>query len=161
LHLQHLLEIANWILFSHYGNHSVRKGEQNAGTDDDRESQPEFRASGGVASSSDCWKEYQTVLQFLRNFGKEHAPTARLILLTMVGHEADAYQISYDTGACLYAVNENLAELTRQNILVRRTLASGRFKSTRYRIDHGFLTAKLGLTPKPGTRLERSDDAES
>jgi hypothetical protein len=119
------------------------------------------RASGGVASSSDCWKEYQTVLQFLRNFGKEHAPTARLILLTMVGHEADAYQISYDTGACLYAVNENLAELTRQNILVRRTLASGRFKSTRYRIDHGFLTAKLGLTPKPGTRLERSDDAES
>jgi hypothetical protein len=47
LHLQHLLEIANWILFSHYGNHSVRKGEQNAGTDDDRESQPEFPGKRG------------------------------------------------------------------------------------------------------------------
>lgn len=53
-------------------------------------------ARGCVASHVECWDEYQIVLQFLRNFGKEHAPTARLILLTMIGHEADAYQISYD-----------------------------------------------------------------
>jgi hypothetical protein len=82
-------------------------------------------------------------------------------MLANIGHEADAYQISYDTGACLYAVNENLAALTKPGILVRRTLAAGRIRSNRYRINHNFLAAKLGLTLNPGTRLEHSDDAES
>jgi len=113
------------------------------------------RARGSVASSSDCWKDYQTVLQFLRNFGKEHTPTARVILLANVGHEADAYQISYDTGACMYAVHENLAKLTKQGILLRTTLAAGRIKSTRYRINYDFLAAKLGVTLKSSTVLER------
>lgn len=114
------------------------------------------RARGGVASHVECWDEYQAVLRYLRGYGKEHPPTARLILLTMIGHEADAYQISYDTGACVYAVNENLAELTKRGIMVRRTLASGRFKSTRYRIDHGFVTAKLGFAPNLDKKLGRS-----
>lgn len=112
-------------------------------------------ARGCVASHVECWDEYQIVLQFLRNFGKEHAPTARLILLTMIGHEADAYQISYDTGACMYAVHENLAKLTKQGILLRTTLAAGRIKSTRYRINYDFLAAKLGVTLKSSTVLER------
>jgi hypothetical protein len=76
-------------------------------------------------------------------------------MLASIGHEADAYQISYDTGACLYAVNENLAALTEQGILVRRTLAAGRIKSHRYRINHNFLAAKLGVTLKSSTVLER------
>ena len=66
-------------------------------------------------------------------------------MLTIVGHEADAYQISCDTGACLYAVNENLAELTKQGVLVRETFQAGRFKCSRYRINHGLLTARMGF----------------
>jgi hypothetical protein len=118
-------------------------------------------AKRGVAGDSECWKEYQTALNYLRGYGKEHPPTARLIILTMPGHEADAFQIAFDTGACVYAVNENLAALTEQGILVRRTLAAGRIRSNRYRINQNFLAAKLGLALNPGTRLERSDDAKS
>ena len=51
-----------------------------------------------VALYVDCWEEYQKVLGYIRRSGKEHPPTARLILLTMIGHEADANQISFDTG---------------------------------------------------------------
>jgi hypothetical protein len=109
------------------------------------------RARRGVASSSDCWDEYQTVLRYLRGYGKEHPPTGRLILLTMIGHEADASQISIDAGACAYAINTNLAQLTKQGILVRRILASGRFKSSRYRINQDVLTSRLGLTLKTAT----------
>jgi hypothetical protein len=106
----------------------------------------EPEAKRTVGGAPECWEDYQTVLNYLRGYGKEHPPTARLIILTMLGHELDAYQVSYETGASLYAVTENLAELTRRGIIVRRTLRSGRFKSTRYQIDHCFLTAKLGLT---------------
>jgi hypothetical protein len=79
-------------------------------------------------------------------------------MLANIGYEMDAYQISYETGASLYAVNENLAKLTEQGILVRRKLAAGRFKSTRYRLNLGFFTAKLGFTSYFETNLERSDD---
>ena len=73
-----------------------------------------------VALYADCWEQYQNVLRYLRQCGKEHPPTGRLILLTMIGHEADASQISIDAGACAYAINTNLAHLTKQGILVRR-----------------------------------------
>jgi hypothetical protein len=53
----------------------------------------------------------------------------------MIGHEADAYQIFFDTGASLYAIHANLAELTNKGILVQRTLRAGRVRSTRYRLN--------------------------
>ena len=114
-------------------------------------------ARGRVASSSDCWDEYQTVLSYLRGYGKEHPPTARLIMLAMIGHEADAHQITFDTGACLYAINENLAALTTRGILVRRKLAAARIKTSRYRINYDFLAAKLGFKPNFVENLVRSD----
>jgi hypothetical protein len=91
-----------------------------------------------AALYADCWEKYQRVLSYIRRSGKEHPPTARLIMLTAIGHEADANQISVDTGACLYSINENLTELARQGILVRRVLRVGRFKQTRYRINPNF-----------------------
>ena len=128
-------------------------------TDQFSANEPEARRT--VGGASECWDDYQTVLNYLRGYGKEHPPTARLIILTMLGHELDAYQVSYETGASLYAVNENLAQLTRQGILLKRTIAAGRIRSTRYRINHNSLAAKLGLALNPGTRLERRDDAKS
>jgi len=104
-----------------------------------------------VASDAACWEEYQRVLGYIRRSGKGHPPTARLIMLTAIGHEADANQISFDTGACTYSINENLAELTRQGILVRRVLQVGRFKHFRYRIDPKFLNARMGFAPDAET----------
>jgi hypothetical protein len=95
------------------------------------------------ASHADYWVEYQQVLRYVGRYGKEHPPTARLILLTCIGHEADTYQIWYDTGACLYSINENLAELTRQGILIRTMRTAGRFKTCRYRIAQDVLAAKM------------------
>ena len=96
---------------------------------------------------TNCWDEYQRVLRYVRRYGKDHPPTARLILLTNIGHEADTYQIWYDTGACLYSINENLAELTRQGILIRTVRTEGRFKTCRYRIAQDVLAAKMSLNP--------------
>jgi hypothetical protein len=98
-----------------------------------------------VAFYADCWEEYQRVLSYIRRSGKQHPPTARLIMLAMIGHEADANQISFDTGACSYSINENLTELTRQGILTRETFQVGRFKCSRYRINQGLLNARMGF----------------
>jgi hypothetical protein len=112
-----------------------------------------------VALYADCWEEYQRVLNYIRRSGKEHPATARLIMLTMIGHEADANQISYDTGGCLYSINENLDELTRQGILVRRVLQLGRLKHRRYRINHELLAARRGFNwmACPATALNGGD----
>jgi len=108
-----------------------------------------------VASYANCWEEYQRVLGYIRRNGIEYPPTARLIMLTAIGHEADANQISFDTGACTFSINENLAELTRQGVLVRRVLQVGRFKHTRYRIDQNALTKRIGGNGTPNGLTSR------
>ena len=80
------------------------------------------------------WAVYQSVMEYLRFYGRELTPTARIILLTLVGHEAPAVQVVFETGACLYSVNSGLAELTKRGLLLRECFAFGRFRHTFYRI---------------------------
>ena len=74
--------------------------------------------------------EYQSVSEYIRFDGRELTPTSRLILLSLVGHEAPTLQVVYETGACLYAVNKGLAELTKRGLLRRERFALGRFRHT-------------------------------
>ena len=88
-----------------------------------------------IAVYASRWEEYLRTVRYLRCFGKVYPPTARLIMLSLIGHVSDAAQLSHDTGACLYAINENLNKLTKQGILVRREFHVGRTKHRLYRIN--------------------------
>jgi hypothetical protein len=101
-----------------------------------------FRERMRFAGPVEGWAEYQAVLQYLRSHGKELQPTARLILLALIGHEAHTHQVVHETGACHYAVNKGLAELTKRGLLLRESFALGRFKHSFYRIDKDFLDAQ-------------------
>ena len=103
------------------------------------------------AEPLEWWAEYQSVLQYLRFYGRDLQPTARLILLTLIGHEAPTPQVVHETGACQYAVNKGLAELTKRGLLRRECFASGRFRYFFYRIDKDFLDAQCdsALTTPP------------
>ena len=95
-----------------------------------------------LAEPLEGWAEYESVLQYIRIHGRELPPTSRLILLTLVGHEAPTLQVVLETGACHYAVNQGLAELTKRGLLVRECFALGRFRHFFYRIDKTFLDAQ-------------------
>src|SRR5664279_4409299 len=95
-----------------------------------------------LAEPQEGWAEHQSVLQYIRLHGRELSPTARLILLTLVGHEAPTVQVVQETGACQYSVNHGLAELTKRGLLLRECFALGRFRHSFYRIDRAFLNAQ-------------------
>jgi hypothetical protein len=95
-----------------------------------------------LAEPLEGWAEYQSVLQYIRFYGRELPPTARLILLTLIGHEAPTLQVVQETGACHYSVNQGLAELTKRGLLLRECFALGRFRHSFYRIDKDFLDAQ-------------------
>jgi hypothetical protein len=95
-----------------------------------------------LAEPLEGWAEYQSVLQFIRFHGRDLPATARLILLTLVGHTAPTPQVELETGACNYAVTRSLAQLTKRGLLLRECFALGRFKHSFYRIDKDFLDAQ-------------------
>jgi hypothetical protein len=101
-----------------------------------------FKERMRLAEPLEGWAVYQSVLQYLRFYGRELSPTARLILLTLVGHEAPTVQIVQETGACQYSVNQGLAELTKRGLLLRECFALGRFRHSFYRIDKDFLDSQ-------------------
>jgi hypothetical protein len=104
-----------------------------------------FKERMRLAGPAEGWAEHQSVMQYLRFHGKELRPTARLILLTLIGHEAPTPQVVFETGACLYAVNKGLAELTKRGLLLKECFAIGRFKWTFYRLNQGSLKAPSKL----------------
>ena len=95
-----------------------------------------------LAEPLEGWAEYQSVLQYVRFYGRELPPTARLILLTLIGHESHTLQVVHETAACPYSVNQGLAELTKRGLLLRECFALGRFRHSFYRIDKDFLDAQ-------------------
>ena len=112
-----------------------------------------------LAEPLEGWAEYQSVLQYIRFYGRELPPTARLILLTLIGHEAHTLQVVQETAACHYSVIQGLAELTKRGLLLRECFALGRFRHSFYRIDKGFMDAQCeSFLPMP--RLEFNDADE-
>lgn len=99
-----------------------------------------------LAEPLEGWEEYLSVLQYIKFHGKELPPTARLILLTLIGHEAHTLQVVHETGACHYAVTNGLAELTKRGLLLRECFALGRFRHSFYRIDKNILDARFSST---------------
>jgi hypothetical protein len=112
-----------------------------------------------LAEPLEGWAEYQSVLQYIRFYGRELPPTSRLILLTLVGHEAPTLQVVLETAACPYSVNQGLAELTKRGLLLRECFALGRFKHSFYRIDKDFLDAQCN-SAFTMPRLEFNDASE-
>ena len=102
------------------------------------------------AGPAEAWAEYQAVLEYLRFNGRGLQPTARLILLTIIGHEAPTAQVQLETGACSYAVNRGLSELTKRGLLIRDCFRLGRFKHYFYRINKSLLESSSSpLTRHP------------
>ena len=105
-----------------------------------------------LAEPLEGWAEYQSVLLYIRFYGRELTPTGRLILLALVGHEAHTLQVVHETAACHYSVIQGLAELTKRGLLLRECFALGRFRHSFYRIDKDFLKAQCNsaFTTSPG-----------
>jgi len=66
-----------------------------------------------LAEPLEGWAEYQSVLQYIRFYGRELRPTARLILLTLIGHEAPN---DHDRKANEYAMEHGLRVLSAHTL---------------------------------------------